>query len=67
MLSFLQFLSTAIEPKVAKRTRFCPLKNDKTTRNKGKKAKLPNRPVFTPPPPTGGGGFDQGVLSAGFL
>ena len=49
MLYFLQFLSTTIEPNVAKWTRFCPLKNDKNAISEGKKAKLPNRPVFTPP------------------
>ena len=49
MLCFLQVLSTAVEPKVAKWTRICPLKNDKNAINKEKKAKLPNRPVFTPP------------------
>ena len=49
MLYFLQVLSTAIGPKVAKWTRFCPLKNDKKRYKHGEKGKLPNRLMFTPP------------------
>ena len=48
MLYFQQFLSTAIEPKVAKWTCFCPLKNDKNAINKGKRQSCQIDPCLPP-------------------